>query len=129
MNETGREFLRFIIIGVVNTINYYAVYLLLHLVFDVYYLAAHITGFMVSLVGSFFLNTYFTFKVKPTWGKFLKFPITQLFNFSVTSLFVFVFTELFHVDSKITPLLAVFITVPMTFVVTGKILKRRECNR
>ncbi|API93036.1 GtrA family protein [Virgibacillus pantothenticus] len=129
MNETGREFLKFIIIGVVNTINYYAVYLLLHLVFDVYYLAAHITGFMVSLVGSFFLNTYFTFKVKPTWGKFLKFPITQLFNFSVTSLFVFVFTELFHVDSKITPLLAVFITVPMTFVITGKILKRRECNR
>ncbi|NBJ70719.1 GtrA family protein [Clostridium sp. 1xD42-85] len=129
MNETGREFLRFIIIGVINTINYYAIYLLLHLVFDVHYLAAHITGFMVSLVGSFFLNTYFTFKVKPTWGKFLKFPITQLFNFSVTSLFVFIFTELFHVDSKITPLLAVFITVPMTFVVTGKILKKRECNR
>ncbi|MFU0790611.1 GtrA family protein [Cerasibacillus sp. JNUCC 74] len=129
MNETGREFLRFIIIGVVNTINYYAVYLLLHLVFNVYYMAAHITGFIVSLVVSFFLNTYFTFKVKPTWKKFLKFPITQLFNFSITSLFVFVFTELFQVDSKITPLLAVFITVPMTFMVTGKILKRRECNR
>lgn len=126
MKETGREFLRFIIIGVVNTINYYVVYLLLHLVFNVYYMAAHITAFIVSLVVSFFLNTYFTFKVKPTWGKFLKFPITQLFNFSVTSLFVFVFTELFHVDSKITPLLAVFITVPMTYVVTRKILKKRR---
>ncbi|WP_258871987.1 GtrA family protein [Virgibacillus dokdonensis] len=129
MNETSQEFLRFIIIGVINTINYYTIYLLLHLVFDAYYMVAHIAGFTVSLVISFFLNTYFTFKVKPTWGKFLKFPITQLFNFSVTSLFIFIFTALFHVNSKITPLLAVFITVPMTFVITGKILKRRECNR
>lgn len=128
MRRTGQEFIRFIVIGIINTFNYYVIYLLLHAVAAFSYMSSHIIAFLVSFVLSFFLNSYFTFKVKPTLVKFLTFPLSQAFNFSISSLFMYVFVEYFHISSTITPILAVCITVPMTFVVTGKILKKESVS-
>ncbi|WP_232454613.1 GtrA family protein [Domibacillus aminovorans] len=128
MRRTGQEFIRFIVIGVINTFNYYMIYLLLHAMAVFSYMYSHVIAFLFSFVLSFFLNSYFTFKVKPTLVKFLKFPLSQAFNFSISSLFMYVFVEYFHISSTITPILAVFITVPMTFILTGKILKKESVS-
>lgn len=117
------EFVRFVIVGCLNTGFYYAIYLLCLHVFSLHYLAAHFIGFFISMVGSFFLNTYFTYKVKPTLIKFLKFPITQLANTVLSAVFLFVLVEWMHVSSTFAPIVAVFFTVPITFIITGKILK------
>ncbi|RSL28754.1 polysaccharide biosynthesis protein GtrA, partial [Salibacterium salarium] len=37
---------------------------------------------------------------------------------------VYMFVELFGIDSTFAPILSVFITVPLTFIITGKILKK-----
>jgi putative flippase GtrA len=128
MRRIGQEFIKFIVIGVINTFNYYMIYLFLHAVATFSYMSAHVIAFLFSFVLSFFLNSYFTFKVKPTLSKFLKFPLSQAFNFSVSSLFMYVFVEYFHINSTITPILAVLIAVPMTFTVTGKILKKESVS-
>ncbi|MCM2676964.1 GtrA family protein [Alkalicoccobacillus plakortidis] len=124
MKKLNNEFFRFAIVGGVNTLNYYLIFLLLNNVFNFYYMVAHITGIFISMIISYFLNCYFTYGVKPTWRKFFQFPLTQLVNVTVSSSLVFVFVELFSLSSNIAPIAAMFITVPVTFLVTGKILKQ-----
>lgn len=124
MKLLNNEFTRFIIVGGVNTVNYYLIYLLCYNIFDWHYLLSHIIGFLISFVISFFLNVYFTYGVKPTLAKFLKFPLTQVVNMSVSSGLVYVFIEWFQINGNIAPLAAVFFTVPITFIVTSKILKK-----
>ncbi|USK86938.1 GtrA family protein [Peribacillus asahii] len=124
MKVIGREFIKFIVVGIINTFNYYIVYLFLHAILETDYMMAHIVGFITSLVISFFLNSYFTFKVKPTLDKFLKFPLTQLVNIALSSLFLYVFVKHIRINSTIAPVLSIFITVPLTFVITRKILKK-----
>ncbi|MFT8321069.1 MAG: GtrA family protein [Bacillus sp. (in: firmicutes)] len=123
MRYINHEFTRFVVVGGINTIHYYALYLgCLHLL-HFHYLLSHIIGFIVSLIGSFFLNAYFTYKIKPTLEKFLQFPLTQLINSVLTAVLLFLFVEIFHVSSSLAPVIAVFFTVPITFMMTRRILK------
>jgi putative flippase GtrA len=123
MNVINIEFLKFIIVGIINTINYYVIYLLFLSILEINYMVAHIFGFISSLIISFFLNSYYTYKVKPTILKFLKFPLTQIFNIGVTSFIMYFLVEQLHLDHTIAPILSIFITVPLTFILTGRILK------
>ncbi|WP_203332006.1 GtrA family protein [Planococcus beigongshangi] len=117
------EFTRFLVVGVINTVSYYSIYLLLHNLFSFPYLLAHITGFLISLNVSFFLNTYITYKVKPTLKKYLFFPLTQVVNMSVSTILIFIFVEYLNFNSNIAPFAAVIFTVPITFIISSKIMK------
>lgn len=123
LKALNTEFTRFVFVGVVNTLSYYTIYLVLHNIFSLPYLLAHIVGFLISLNISFFLNCYVTYRIKPTLKKYLYFPLTQVVNISVSTVLIFVFVEFLHLNSNIAPFAAVLFTVPITFVVSGKILK------
>src|SRR5690606_15509024 len=123
LKALNTEFTRFIFVGVVNTMSYYTIYLVLHNVFALPYLLAHIVGFLISLNISFFLNCYVTYRIKPTLKKYLYFPLTQVVNMSVSTALIFVFVEFLQLNSNIAPFAAVLFTVPITFAVSGKILK------
>lgn len=118
------EFSRFVIVGGINTLHYYLVYLLLLEVLGFHYFTAHTIGFISSLIGSFFLNTLYTYKVKPTWAGFIRFPLTQLFNTAATAVILYLLVEQLSVSSSIAPMAAVLITLPATFILTGRVLKR-----
>lgn len=120
----NNELTRFILVGGINTVNYYIVFLFFHNIIDTHYMVAHIIGFVVSFIISFYLNTYFTYRVKPTLKKFLQFPLTQVVNVSTSSILVFLLVEWVHLNSNLAPIIAVFFTVPITFIVTSKILKQ-----
>lgn len=121
--KLNTEFTRFVVVGVINTLTYYSIYLILHNLFSLPYLAAHVIGFFISLNISFFLNCYVTYKIKPTLKKYLYFPLTQVVNISVSTFLIFVFVEWLRLNSNIAPFAAVLFTVPITFVVSSKILK------
>ncbi|MBU9673178.1 GtrA family protein [Planococcus sp. CP5-4] len=123
LKSLNTEFTRFVFVGVVNTLSYYSIYLFLHNVLDWAYMLSHIIGFLISLNISFFLNTYVTYRVKPTLKKYLYFPLTQVVNMSVSTFLIFIFVEFLHINSNIAPFAAVIFTIPATFVVSGKILK------
>lgn len=118
-----REFILFAVVGVINTATYYAFYLLGLKGLGLAYMISHLSAVLLSMVISFFLNSYITYNVKPTLKKFLIYPITQLVNVVVTAVLLFILVDGFHVNSVIAPLGALIITVPVTFIVTGKVLK------
>lgn len=118
----NKEFLRFVFVGVLNTINYYVCYLLLMEGLHVHYLASHLIATVLSMCISYFLNVYFTYKVKPSMKSFLMFPFTQVVNVGVQAVLLLVFVELWNMSSALAPIAAIVFTVPITFVVTRRIL-------
>ncbi|MFJ4873673.1 GtrA family protein [Streptomyces sp. NPDC088745] len=120
MNPQLLQIARFALVGGVNTGTFYGCYLALHAWLPYY--PAYVLAFGVSMVGSFFLNTYFTYRTRPTWRKFLLFPLTNLTNFVVTSVGVFVLVEWCGVGERIAPLLAAAAAIPVTYVLSRRIL-------
>ncbi|GHE58023.1 GtrA family protein [Streptomyces capitiformicae] len=116
------QILTFALVGVVNTMTYYGLYLLLLMWLP--YLAAHILAFILSMIGSFFLNARFTYRTRPTWRKFLLFPLTNATNFVITTAGVYVIVDVLHADNRFAPLIASAAAIPVTFVVSRTIMLR-----
>ncbi|MFE9451359.1 GtrA family protein [Streptomyces sp. NPDC006739] len=116
----SRQILTFAVVGVINTATYYGLYLLF--LTRLPYLAAHVLAFLLSMVGSFFLNARFTYRTRPTWRKFLLFPLTNATNFLVTTVGVYVIVDLLHAGSRFAPLLASAAAIPVTFVVSRRVM-------
>ncbi|HEE9171031.1 TPA: flippase GtxA [Staphylococcus aureus] len=123
LTQTHAEILKFIIVGGINTLNYYVVYLLLLKLLHIEYIISHITGFLVAFVISYYLNCYFVYRVKPTWRKFISFPITQIVNVSLQTVLLYVFVSWLNLPAEIAPFAGLVITIPITFVLSKWILK------
>lgn len=115
---------RFALVGVVNTGTYYGCYLALLTVLP--YLAAHVIAFALSMVGSFLLNSYFTYRTRPTWRKFLLFPLTNAANFVITTGGVWLLVDRAGFSSRYAPLVAAVAAIPITFVVSRAIMLRPD---
>ncbi|MFF2013497.1 GtrA family protein [Streptomyces sp. NPDC058195] len=118
---------RFALVGVVNTGTYYGCYLVLLTWLP--YIAAHVTAFALSMTGSFFLNCWFTYRTRPTWRKFLLFPLTNAANFVITTGGVYLLVDLAGLSSRYAPLAAAAAAIPVTFLVSRTIMLRPEPAR
>ncbi|MBQ5153578.1 GtrA family protein [Macrococcoides caseolyticum] len=116
--------IKFIVVGFINTFNYYLVYLLLLKVLHLGYLTSHLTGFLVSFIISYFLNCHVVYKVKPTLKKLIQFPLTQVINMGIQTLLLFIFVDLLHFNNVYAPFPALVFTIPITYFVTTYILTK-----
>ncbi|RIP37314.1 GtrA family protein [Staphylococcus gallinarum] len=123
LTKTHIEIIKFIIVGGINTVDYYIVYLFLLKLIGLNYLISHLTGFIVSFIISYYLNCYFVYRVTPTWKKFIQFPITQVINMGMQTLLLYVFVQWLHVSSVIAPFAGLIITIPITFILSKYILR------
>ncbi|MFD3324638.1 GtrA family protein [Streptomyces sp. NPDC058701] len=114
------QLLRFGLVGAVNTGSFYLVYLLLHPWMP--YFAAYTLAFLVAMVGSFFMNTYFTYRTRPTWKKFLLFPLTNVTNYVVQSVGLYALVTWAGLGTRIAPLVAAVVAIPFTYLLSRKIL-------
>jgi len=115
-----KQALRFGLVGVVNTLIYFGLYLVI--LRWTPYLVAHFVAMVVAMVASFFLNVYFTYRTRPTWRKFLLFPLGNLASYVILTGGIALLVEAFHVDTRIAPLIAASIAIPVTFVLTRTVL-------
>lgn len=116
-------FVRFALVGCVNTMNYYLIYLL-SMSFGQRYLVSHTIGFIISMVGSFYLNCYFTYKVKPTLKKFVEFPLTYVANYTISTCSLFILIDLLSFHSLFSPIIASVIPVPFTYLISKWVLTK-----
>ncbi|ORT58480.1 GtrA family protein [Streptomyces sp. CB03238] len=122
------QIVRFALVGVVNTATYYGCYLLF-LTVGLPYVAAHVVAFLTSMTGSFFLNCRFTYRTRPTWRKFLLFPLTNAANFVITTSGVWLLVDGAGFSSRYAPLVAAAAAIPITFVVSRTIMLGPETAR
>ena len=115
---------RFVVVGVVNTSVYYGTYLLFRPLIG--YLVAHLVGILVAMVGSFFMNCLWTFRTRPTWRKFAMFPLTNATNYVITTVGVVLLVQVMSVDEVVAPLIAAAAAVPVTFLLSRRLLLGRK---
>jgi putative flippase GtrA len=91
-NETLRQFFKFCIVGVFNTIIDYGVYLFFSRVILFYFLYANIVSVLVAMTFSFFVNKYWTFenKEKKMASQYLKFFLIAIVYFAIYNSIFFV---------------------------------------
>jgi HAD superfamily phosphoserine phosphatase-like hydrolase len=110
----SRDFLYFLAIGIINTVNGTIFAYLYSLIFNVN--AAFMAGYLTSLTISYFLNSFITFRSSLTPLKYIKFCISYIPNFIIQNLAVILFYNLFGWHKLIAYLLAAIIGIPVTFL-------------
>ncbi|BDM66902.1 hypothetical protein HEK616_03890 [Streptomyces nigrescens] len=112
---------RFAAVGGINTATFYACYLPLHRLLP--YFAAYSLAFALSMTGSFLLNTYFTYRTRPSWKKFLLFPLTQVTNYGMQSAGLVALVGWCGMNSALAPLAAAAFALPVGYLVSRRILR------
>lgn len=102
-------------IGVVNTAVYLAVYATLNTWFP--YLASHVIGYCVSIIGSFLLNSRITLRTKPTWRAFVRYPLSSLVNLVLSGALLYVGVSHLGMEKNVAALAAGIVATPFSFVV------------
>jgi putative flippase GtrA len=116
---------RYALVGVVNAATYYVVYLLV--LAHVGYLVAHVIGLGAAMLVSFFLNCRVTFRVRPSWRRFLLYPASQAVNVAATTIGVVALVHL-GVDERVAPLAAAVLAVPASFLAARLVLAHHRAT-
>lgn len=109
-----RQFAWFAAIGLANTAVYYGVYVTLNVWLP--YLAAHVVGYTVSLVGSFLLNSYVTLRTRPTWRAFARYPLSGAANVVGSGLLLHLAVSRLGMDENLAALAAGVAITPLSFL-------------
>lgn len=112
--RTVRQFLAFVAIGFINTAVYLAVYASLNNWIP--YLVAHVVGYVISVLGSFLLNSYITCRTKPTWQALFRFPLSSVVNLVLTGTLLYIGVSRLGLDKNVAALAAGVLVTPFSFL-------------
>ncbi|WP_207385991.1 GtrA family protein [Legionella gresilensis] len=115
-------FIRFVIVGTLNTLISYLVYLFL-LNVTTLNIAYSIT-YLLSVVTSYLLNLIYVFKEKHSFKKSLQFPLIYLLQFIFSVILLNFFVYFLGMNEKIAPLLIILLFVPITYFLMRIILTK-----
>lgn len=103
------QFIKFVMVGVSNTLISEVVYAIL-VVFRCHYLLASFIGFTVSIFNAYYWNNKYVFredkeKAKRVWWKvLLKTYLAYLWGFVLNLILLVVWVEVFHIADYMVPL-------------------------
>jgi len=112
---------RFVIAGGINTVFSYAVYLLLLSIAS--YVTAYSISFVVGIVSGYALNTLLVFKQPWSLKKLFQYPLVYLAQYLVGIVLLSILVDYLNINEKLAPLIIVVLLLPLTFVLSKKIIK------
>ncbi|MFF9318685.1 glycosyltransferase [Streptomyces sp. NPDC014735] len=112
--RTMRQFIAFAAIGFINTAVYLAVYVSLNNWIP--YLAAHVVGYVISVLGSFLLNSYITCRTKPTWQALFRYPLSSVVNLVLTGTLLYIGVSHLGLGKNVAALAAGILATPFSFL-------------
>jgi putative flippase GtrA len=127
-----REFVRFILVGVLATATHYGIYFFLCVL--MLPAIAYTIGYAISFILNFYLSNVFTFNTKPTVRKGIGFGISHFVNYllhigkssimggnGVLPLFIWI-----GVPERWAPLPVFALVVPVNFLLVRFVLKSKK---
>ncbi len=118
-----KNFVLFALIGVVNFFVYNSLYILL--IHIINYVCASLLAGFASMTSSFFLNSKYNFKVKPTIKNYILFPISNIPNFLMQTFGIILLVEKLHIKPIACGIISSFCAVPFTFILISLLLKEK----
>lgn len=122
MKFINKEFIKFLIVGVINTFSSYVIYLMFitFMTYNVSYTLSYFCGIVISYI----LNSVFVFKVNLTLKNAFKFPLVYIVQYLLNIILLNVFVKYTIINEVFAPILIIIISVPLTFVLSKIILKK-----
>lgn len=117
--QITREFIKFAMVGVVNTIINLSVLYVLTEFFSVWYILSSLLAFLVALTNSFIMNTRGTFKSNikhKTATKYGKFFMVSAITALSNLFFLYLFTEFFGLWYMLSQVIAIVLTLMTNFI-------------
>ncbi len=112
----------FAVIGVINTLVSQVLYMLfVSTGFGVG--ISSVLGDVLSMAGSYFMNTYFTYKQKPSWKSAVTFPASYIPGTIISALITMLVVDLFHGPKLWAKLIALPIYFPVNYLCMSFIMK------
>jgi putative flippase GtrA len=114
------EFMRFLLMGGMNTLVAYLIYLVL--LNWIRYEIAYAIGYATGIVIAYWVGAAFVFR-KPMRGRSaLRFPLVYVAQFLVSAGILHVAVETMHLPHWLAFIVAVGLTIPVTFVLSRWVL-------
>jgi len=116
--ESVKQFIKFAIVGVTNTLINLSVLYVLKEFFGVYYLFAAVIAFIVAVTNSFILNKIWTFKENIRDGtikKYSKFFMVSLSALLVNLLILYILTDIFKLYYMLSQIVAIGVSLWINF--------------
>jgi len=125
-DRSHRSFVRFLVSGVFNTAVTYGLYLILimFLSYPFSYTIAYLAGILIA----YLLNRFFVFKSHQGFISVLLLPIIYAVQYCMGLIVLWCWIEVLLLNEKIAPLVAVVITLPITFLLSKMVFSKRSKN-
>lgn len=120
----NKQFIIFIIIGIVNTISS-AIFASLYSIL-IGEIEAFIPGYITGIIVSYMLNTLFTFKERFQWKQLIQFTFSTVPNFIIQLIIVYIGVSLLNMPAIICYGVAAVIGVPVTFLILKLLVYRNK---
>ncbi|MEC1525884.1 GtrA family protein [Neobacillus niacini] len=114
------RFIKYCLTGVFNTAHHFVWFLLLSPLLG--YKLANLIAFLVANITSFFINSYFTFRVLPSIKKFMKYPSVVTVQAVIAYLVPSILLLLSPESKWLVPILTTIINLPIGYLMTKKVL-------
>jgi putative flippase GtrA len=116
----NNHFLKYCITGVFNTVHHFLWFWLLSSLIDDKF--ANAIAFLIANVASFFINSFYTFRVFPSFKKFIKYPSVMAVQIGISYLVPLVCLAAIPQLKLAVPILTSIVNFPVGFLLTKKIL-------
>jgi len=115
-----RQFIKFGIVGVINTVLDYMLFATFFYLLDIHYLWANAMSFSIAVTNSYVLNRRWTFRSdNPRWQKeAIKFLIINIIGLGISELILFIFVEHFQVHQLLAKVGAIVVVLFWNFTGT-----------
>lgn len=118
------QFIKYIGVGAINTIITYLLYLILLYILN--YQISYTIAYLFGIGLSYWLNLKVVFKENSSKKKIVLFPLVYLVQYTLGMFILYAAIDKFNLPEEIAPILVVFITIPLTFFLTRKVLANND---
>ncbi|MBI6701480.1 GtrA family protein [Pseudomonas viridiflava] len=122
-----QDFARFLMSGGFNTALTYGLYLvlLMFLSYNVSYTISYVTGILLAYT----LNRFFVFKSHQGLRSVILLPLIYLVQYCLSLVILWCWVEKLGLDERLAPLVAIALTLPVTFVLSKLAFSAKETTR
>ncbi|MEG5265962.1 GtrA family protein [Pseudomonas sp. JDS28PS106] len=122
-----QDIARFLLSGGFNTGLTYGIYLLLILVLD--YKLSYTISYVFGILLAYLLNRYFVFKSHKGIKSVLSLPVIYGAQYCVGLFLIWIWIDKLNLSPQIAPLVAIAITLPITFALSKLAFSNRALHK
>lgn len=107
------QFMKFSIIGLLNTCIDYAIFLLLVYVFNLDLIISNVISYSIAVINSYFFNIFWTFKTKNSFTNFYRFIMLNTSGLILSSIIIILLED--YLVAYYAKLIAILVTVLVNY--------------